>query len=188
MVRLLSCLSTRRLLALAAATCTLAGCSGAGPLSAPGANPVLAGPGTKTTLSNGAPIPATIQTTIVETAPGHRTVALTLTFGSVTINTTCVRIDANIVPPVNFPPTNLKADRLCTAISGGSGTMSLRWDGQSTSTTDPFLFDGNGDIYAGTGDFTNLRGSFSLNAVFYFFAGYPRTDTESWTGHVVYNI
>lgn len=158
----------------------LAGCSsGAGPGVAP------VGPQVTRMSSSSVPVSATIDVTTVIYSPTQRSINMTLTYGSAVINATCQRLAAKLVGPPFKSPTTFHSDRICTATSGGTGTISIRWDGISQSVNDPFIFTGSGNIYAGTQDFKNLNGEFSVTGTYYFQGNFPENDSEVWTGQVV---
>jgi len=109
---------------------------------------------------------------------------MTMTLGNnPVISANCVRLSASVVGTVGG--LTFHNDRLCTATSGATGTISLRMDGTSSSTGNPFAVSGTGIIYGGTGDFINLHGQFTVAAE-YNFGTFPEIQTETWTGQ--YNL
>lgn len=126
------------------------------------------------------PAPASINVVATILSPTSRTIQMTMTLGTnPVISANCVRLSASVVGTVGG--LTFHNDRLCTATSGATGTISLRMDGTSSSTGNPFALSGTGIIYGGTGDFINLYGQFNV-AGEYNFGSFPEIDTETWTG------
>jgi hypothetical protein len=154
----------------------LAGCS-----SGVGAGVEPARPQMSHMSSGSVPIPARIELTAVNYSETQPNITMTLTYGSTTINATCQRLD------VSFAAHTFHSDRLCTATSGGTGTLSIRWRGNAQPTPIAFLYEvsGSGNIYAGTQDFTNLRGQFGVTCSCLFGdPNFPIINHEVWTGQV----
>jgi hypothetical protein len=138
----------------------------------------------RTTLSS-VPAPATITFDITILSDTQRTILMTMTSdGTINVNATCVRLSANL--PGNGAAFTEHVKRLCTATNGGTGTITLRFDAVTHSTGNPFIFNGSGRITAGTGDFANLHGSFSVVQIANFGNTFPEHSTEKWTGTITF--